>query len=351
MPREPRRPSRDAVAVRPPRALGDVARPHATAPACVALWALDLWPPTPGEVMAVVLAAALLVVVAGWLWVRRTRAEVRAAEAPPFLLPRWRPSGIVGAESEPTAVIRPVAEPAPAQPAPAPARPARPAPRTAIRAMPTPEMPVVPLAGGVHAILVSAVADAAPAAGAGSGSAAAGPGPAPGAAAGGGSGVSARASFPTANGVTTPGPVAAAGGGAPAARAASPAVTGVPAPAAVMPAVEVDATLQLLPGRFELGAADRPDIRFVRQPGRATEITIGRQAGEAQRHIRLDAPTVSRLHARLSFDERRWSITNLSRTNPVRVNGQVLAETMGPRLLAEGDRVEIGEFLLVFRER
>ena len=156
-------------------------------------------------------------------------------------------------------------------------------PATSSVPAPTRETPVVPIAGGVHALLVSEV-----------------------------------------NGVATPAQ------GAPVA----------------------DATLQFLPGRLVMvGEQGRPDIRFVRQPGPVTEVTLGRQAGPPERHVRLEGPTVSRLHARLRHAQGRWSISNLSRTNPVRVNGRALGAENDPHPLAEGDRVGVGEVVLVFRER
>ncbi|MBX6364647.1 MAG: FHA domain-containing protein, partial [Gemmatimonadetes bacterium] len=113
-----------------------------------------------------------------------------------------------------------------------------------------------------------------------------------------------------------------------------------------------DSTLRLLPGRLELvaGAGDR-EIRFVQGPSAVTEITVGRQAGPAMRHLQLPAPTVSRLHARLRYEEGRWSIANLSRTNPVVVNGAPLGGAEARAPLREGDRIEVGEYIFIFHER
>jgi pSer/pThr/pTyr-binding forkhead associated (FHA) protein len=73
--------------------------------------------------------------------------------------------------------------------------------------------------------------------------------------------------------------------------------------------------------------------------------------GPTYRHVQLPAQTVSRMHARMRFEGGRWQISNLSPTNPVVVNGEPLDADGESRLLAEGDRVELGEVVLRFRER
>lgn len=93
------------------------------------------------------------------------------------------------------------------------------------------------------------------------------------------------------------------------------------------------------------------EFRFARGPGGITEVTIGRRSGEPLRHIQLAAPTVSRLHARMHFKGGVWRIANLSRTNPLVINGQVLDAGMLAHPLREGDRIEIGEFVLIYHER
>lgn len=115
----------------------------------------------------------------------------------------------------------------------------------------------------------------------------------------------------------------------------------------------LDAAVQLLPGRLQIIAGeDRgQDIRFIRMPGEIPTITIGRDAGPPGRHVRLRANTVSRLHARMQFEDGRWRITNLSQTNPLVLNGEALPSTAGSRILDEGDRIELGEVVLRFRER
>lgn len=115
-----------------------------------------------------------------------------------------------------------------------------------------------------------------------------------------------------------------------------------------------EAPVQLLPGRLEVeeGEERGRDIRFVRPGGGGVpEITIGRSDGPPGRHVRLQADTVSRTHARLRFDDSRWKIFNLSRTNPVIVNDQVLSRSDESWVLSDGDRIELGEVVLRFRER
>lgn len=115
-----------------------------------------------------------------------------------------------------------------------------------------------------------------------------------------------------------------------------------------------EGTLQFLPGRFEVleGREIGQEIRFVRQPGSAiTEITFGRQDGTAYRHVQLHEPTVSRLHAKMSLEDRDWRLTNLSATNPASVNGKPLPAENGSVILRDGDRVEMGEVVFRFRAK
>jgi hypothetical protein len=116
--------------------------------------------------------------------------------------------------------------------------------------------------------------------------------------------------------------------------------------------IPAEGTLQLLPGRLELVAG--PDsgqvIRFVKVAGES-EITFGRSEGPPYRHVQLRIPTVSRKHAQMRLSGTGWSIANLSQTNPLVVNGNELAPGSDGRPLREGDRVEMGELIFVFRER
>jgi hypothetical protein len=110
-------------------------------------------------------------------------------------------------------------------------------------------------------------------------------------------------------------------------------------------------TLQFLPGRFEVvaGKGLGSEIRFVRTGGPdGSTITIGRSEGPAYRHIQLDVPTVSRRHAHMRWDGSRWSLTNLSATNPVSINGVALPGEGTAIDLVDGDRVEMGEVTFRF---
>lgn len=116
----------------------------------------------------------------------------------------------------------------------------------------------------------------------------------------------------------------------------------------------MDGTLQFLQGRFEVieGREIGQEIRFVRQPGAShTEVTFGRQDGVAYRHVQLHEPTVSRLHAKMTLEDKDWRLTNLSSTNPASVNGKPLPAEAGSVVLRDGDRVEMGEVVFRFRAK
>lgn len=113
-----------------------------------------------------------------------------------------------------------------------------------------------------------------------------------------------------------------------------------------------EGTLQLLPGRLEVerGPGRGEEIRFVRIPGMKQEITLGRNEGPPHRHVRLNSPTVSRTHARLTFRDGVWILQNESSTNPTVHNGRAMGSAVEEVPLENGDRIEIGEVLLVFHQ-
>ncbi|HEX5521590.1 MAG TPA: FHA domain-containing protein [Longimicrobiaceae bacterium] len=117
--------------------------------------------------------------------------------------------------------------------------------------------------------------------------------------------------------------------------------------------IPTDGTLQLLPGRLEVvGGQDLgQEIRFVRTPEGPQEVTFGRSDGPPHRHVQLRAATVSRAHARMVFEDGAWTIFNLSRTNPVVLNGDELDGDGSEHALQDGDRIEMGEVVFTFRER
>jgi hypothetical protein len=136
-----------------------------------------------------------------------------------------------------------------------------------------------------------------------------------------------------------------------------------------------DGTLQFLPGRLEIAAGRDvgQEIRFVRTAGPdGTRITFGRAEGAPYRHVQLREPTVSRAHAQMTLEQAststngsasrgttgtmapRWRLENMSGTNPVIVNGQPLGSNgaVGASvILAEGDRIEMGEVAFIFHSR
>jgi pSer/pThr/pTyr-binding forkhead associated (FHA) protein len=111
--------------------------------------------------------------------------------------------------------------------------------------------------------------------------------------------------------------------------------------------VDFDGTLQLLPGRLEAlnGNGDK-EIRFIRTPG-VDAFTFGRSSGPEYTHFQLNAPSVSRMHGYMVFEEGHWRIGNLSRTNCVIVNGSPVDDEVG-RALKDGDRIEFGEVAFLF---
>lgn len=82
----------------------------------------------------------------------------------------------------------------------------------------------------------------------------------------------------------------------------------------------------------------------VNQEFRLQEVTtIGRTGDNT---IILDDPSVSRQHAKIRLEGYTFTIFDLGATNPTRVNGQEI----GRHQLVDGDRVEIGHIVLVFKQ-
>lgn len=115
-----------------------------------------------------------------------------------------------------------------------------------------------------------------------------------------------------------------------------------------------EGTLEFLPGSLEVvGGPDAGhEIRFVRpDSGEGPVISFGRKEGPPYRHVQLLEPTVSRTHARMSLEGGRWRVTNLSRTNPVLVNGEALEGVNASHLLAADDLLEMGALVFRFHDR
>jgi pSer/pThr/pTyr-binding forkhead associated (FHA) protein len=124
-----------------------------------------------------------------------------------------------------------------------------------------------------------------------------------------------------------------------------------PAPSETVQFVRpTDEAVQLLPARLEVVSGMTPQqvIRFVRIPGKPAEMILGRDTASSPQQVTLTSSTVSRRHARVTYDKGRWLVSNLSRTNPVVVNDHALAEFEGPRPLLDGDRIELGDVVLRF---
>lgn len=116
----------------------------------------------------------------------------------------------------------------------------------------------------------------------------------------------------------------------------------------------VDGTLQFLPGKLEVleGRDVGQEIRFVKTAGPDGQtITFGRAEGAQYRHVQLQEHTVSRQHAKMALDGKTWTLTNMSRTNPVTVNGLSLGDEGAHVVLRDGDRIEMGEVVFRFRAR
>lgn len=148
------------------------------------------------------------------------------------------------------------------------------------------------------------------------------------------------------------------------APAYAPATAPTPAPASAPAAstfegqslsfsIPTDGTLQFLPGRLEITAGKDTgrEIRFVRFPGpEGSRVTFGRVDGPMYRHVQLHDPTVSRRHATMELAGANWTLTNLSTTNPVVFNERLLGEGEA-QVLADGDRIEMGEVVFRYRAR
>ena len=115
-----------------------------------------------------------------------------------------------------------------------------------------------------------------------------------------------------------------------------------------------EGTLEFLPGRLEVvGGTDiGQEIHFAREVGQdGATITFGRSEGPPLRHVQLLDATVSRNHAKLDFVGGNWHLTNLSNTNPVIFNGSPLPVHGRGITLQDGDRIEMGAVVFVFRQR
>ena len=104
-----------------------------------------------------------------------------------------------------------------------------------------------------------------------------------------------------------------------------------------------------------------PVLAVVRPPGARWEyplhdadVLLGRQGGDQPVDLDLGFydPNgyVSRNHARVTADHRRYHLTDLDSANGTFVNGERLAPYV-PRLLRHGDKIRLGRVVLHFRIR
>jgi pSer/pThr/pTyr-binding forkhead associated (FHA) protein len=77
------------------------------------------------------------------------------------------------------------------------------------------------------------------------------------------------------------------------------------------------------------------------------QVTVGRATNNATWEILLQDPSVSRPHARLEKHGDSWHIMDLGSSNGTRVNKNVVDHK--PYALADGDTVELGRSILLFR--
>lgn len=77
------------------------------------------------------------------------------------------------------------------------------------------------------------------------------------------------------------------------------------------------------------------------------QVTVGRAVHNASWEILLQDPSVSRPHARFEKRGDRWYIVDLGSANGTRVNSNAVDHN--DYLLADGDRLELGRSILLFR--
>jgi predicted component of type VI protein secretion system len=89
-------------------------------------------------------------------------------------------------------------------------------------------------------------------------------------------------------------------------------------------------------------------------PLRGNSVLIGRPGGRLPVDLDLDyydtQDYVSRNHARVTMDQRRYYVTDVGSGNGTTVNDERLAP-QSPRLLRSGDRIRLGQVVLQFRIR
>jgi hypothetical protein len=105
------------------------------------------------------------------------------------------------------------------------------------------------------------------------------------------------------------------------------------------PSSDVPAELGGAPAMVELEIHDRESRRSYRTP---RAVLIGRSPSAA---VKLDDPTVSRVHARIERRDASVFVEDLGSRNGTLVNGKPIAREA---LLVPGDRVRIGSTDIIF---
>lgn len=113
--------------------------------------------------------------------------------------------------------------------------------------------------------------------------------------------------------------------------------------------IRPDPTVRLLSARLEIvgGGDEGEEIRFFGRPDEPVQMMFGRAPGEGEGTVHLKQKTVSRTHAVIRLRHDEWLLENLSMTNPTVLNGETLGAK--EKLLSDGDRIEMGEVVFVFR--
>lgn len=110
-------------------------------------------------------------------------------------------------------------------------------------------------------------------------------------------------------------------------------------------------TLKILGPWFNVEVPTNQAIRLFSLPNASgeTEITFGRKPGPPYSHIQIKKPTVSGHQATVRLFQRRAELTNFSKTNPTRVNGDPVPS--GSVELRDGDAIDLGGVILRFHAR
>jgi len=126
------------------------------------------------------------------------------------------------------------------------------------------------------------------------------------------------------------------------------------------PSAAATKTIKILPGKLEVIAGETESeagiIRFFRpagpEPQGGFQFTFGRAPGPPLIHIQLDSKTVSRNQASIRLFEGKHSVINRASpdSNPTFVNDHQMAESE-ERVLEDGDRIEMGEVVMIYHKR